>query len=518
MSQEKHKLLDQDCRLYLKEAVNAYDKLAKDFFFHLKFIKFWFWHIQKKPSEHNAVLCAFRFYDASTKNKQVAKEYLDKLKKHYNKQYNPENPKSITKEKWEKHPTVREYKHGISIAQWIRSFQSQNPQEKIPVKMDWLPKIEGTNWNKQEKFLADEFSFAWCIGRLWQLLKKRNLEKYIINFLGLNETQLSENVIIDNETMPTELKAALTNLEVEKNDFFKQYLPYYSPKYMTEQEMCVFFKKACFSSIKDNAISNASKDPLDKIWLLGRFFRIHFYGSDFIEAQRGVSPRAAKQFVTTQNPVFLSEILHKDISKLRKKSGKWGDKGIPVEEVFCTLADKNEIERLRNKANKVFEEFEKNEALELLQKVEATETYSEILSKISFVISAKDSDKKKEAKEKIAKMVQENPALFIAVYLAVAAMDFWWTSILKDQEYVLEIIGEEILSTGFLSMFIFSTISWAVRHEKNLFLITSDDVNPSFGLILIICFVLVIFLCIWKIQQNSLSAIGKLAIQGAQSL
>lgn len=514
MSKErKHELLDQDLSLYLKEALNAYDKLAKDFFFHLKFIKFWFRCIQKKPSAHNAVLCAFRFYDSSNviaKEDKFVKDYLDKLKKHYNKQCNPEKPKSITEEKWAKHPTVREYKHGISIAQWIRSFQSQNPQKKILAKIDWLPKIEGNNWNKQEKFLADEFSFAWCIGRLWQLLKERGLERYIINFLGLNETQMSKNVITDNRTemMPTELKAALTNQEVEKNDFFKRYLSYYSPKYMTEQEMCVFFKKACFSSIKDKSISNANKDPLDKIWLLGRFFRIHFYGSDFIKAQRGVSPRAAKQFVTTQNPVFLSEILHKDISKLREKYGKWGDKGIPVEEVFCTLADKNGIEQLKNKANEVFEEFEKNEALELLRKVEATETHSEILSKISFVISEKDSDKKKEAKERIVKMVEENPALFITVYLVVASMDYWWTLILKEQEDILENIDEEILPAGFLSMFIFSTISWAVRHEKNLFLITSDDVNPSFGSILIICFVLVI---IWKLLQDT-SVIGKSAV------
>ncbi|MCQ2100072.1 MAG: hypothetical protein MJZ10_07175 [Fibrobacter sp.] len=113
---------------------------------------------------------------------------------------------------------------------------------------------------------------------------------------------------------------------------------------MTQNQMCNFFKKACISSIKNFPASNAPK-PLNKIWLLGKFYLIHFYPLKFIDNDRGISLRAVKQFEALTGPQFLNTLCKKSINEIIKKNSiRWGTKGIRSDEVIATLINPRELE------------------------------------------------------------------------------------------------------------------------------------------------------------------------------
>lgn len=509
---EPHNLLDEDCRHYIESAIANYHNICKDFFNHIEFLGFWFDHIEKAPTPQNAALCAFGFF----KQDLLAENYLKKLRKHYNHLCDPTRPEGVSQAEWEESDTIKKYKKGLSIAQWMKSYQSRDPYDYIATDdIDWAPIAELT---QREKNIALELSFGWSIARLWQLLKSRNKEYFVERFLGITVKKNYEYSSIENKTceiVPDDFIVSLANISPEEEPFFDRYLHFFSPEYLNDDQLCNFWKKACISSINSPGISNAHRQPLDKIWLLARFFNVHFYSLDFIKADRGIPARAAKQFETLANPSLLNKITKEKISTLSKKDyRKWGRKGLPPEEIFSTLANNQDLSTLKDMADGILPEFQNDNSATLYKNSVSITTGSTILNNISFFIKKKDSEKKKRAIEKFWGMVQNNQSSFISAYMIISLFDYLLTNLdstVKDDNS--DGISEEDSEkknnkshntdgTGFF--FFASAFSWSLEHEKNFFLVSNNDFEKSFWEKLP-AFTNIMLLLIWiyKLNKNT---------------
>lgn len=489
---EPHDLLDEDCRHYIESAITNYHNICKNFFDHIEFLNFWFNHIEKAPTPQNAALCAFAFF----KRNSLAENYLKKLRKHYNRLSN----------------------QGKNITQWIKSYQSREPYNYIITDdIEWTPITELT---QREKNIASELSFGWSVARLWQLLKSRNKEYFVERFLSITVKKELEHGSIENkicEIVPDDFIASLANISPEEEPFFDRYLHFFSPEYLNDDQLCNFWKKACISSINSPAISNAHRQPLDKIWLLARFFNVHFYSLDFIKADRGIPARAAKQFETLANPSLLNKITKEKISTLSKKDyRKWGRKGLPTEEIFSTLANKQDFSILRGKVDEILPEFQNDNSAALYKNSVSITTESTILNNISFFTKKKDSEKKKRVKEKFWGMVQNNLSSFISAYMIISLFDYLRTNLdstVKDDNS--DGISEENSEkknnkshntdgTGFCLFFFASAFSWSLEHEKNFFLVSNNDFEKTFWEKLpAITNIMLLLICIYKLNKNT---------------
>ena len=281
---------------------------------------------------------------------------------------------------------------------------SQNPPEEVRTNVELLPNLVDDSWTDCEKVVASEISFGWKIARLWQLLKSRNKEYYIKSFLGMDvkESESNSEILPGSIVVPVELTESLKNIDAEKIDFFEKYLHFFSPTYLSSRELCNFWEKACISSIEGRSVKSAYRQPIDKIWLLARFFNVHFYGLDFVQSSRGLPSRLVKQIESLKNPSVLQNIMKEKIEHLLKSDQvpRWGGKGLPVEEIFATLASDNDFKDLQKKANEIYPEFQENPAKEVYEKAVPLKTSGCLLNKISFLSKRTDSDQVKEAKSK----------------------------------------------------------------------------------------------------------------------
>ena len=259
------------------------------------------------------------------------------------------------------------------------------------------------------------------------------------------------------------------------------------------------------------------KRSLDKIWLLARFFNVHFYSLDFIKADRGIPARAAKQFETLANPNLLNKITKEKISTLSKKNyRKWGRKGLPPEEIFSTLANKLDFSTLRGKVDEILPEFQNDNSANLYKNSVSITTESTILNNISFFIKKKDSEKKKRAVEKFWGLVQKNQSSFISAYMIISLFDYLWTNLdstVKDDnsngnsdEDFKEANNKshDTDCTGFCLFFFASAFSWSLEHEKNFFLVSNNDFEKSFWEKLpAFTNIMLLLICIYKLNKNT---------------
>ena len=193
-----------------------------------------------------------------------ADEYLEALIKYYNSEY----------------PDIAFGKH---VAQFIRGFKSNTGRTEIKTDdFEWFPKDNVGNGKLPKEFepISKEFDFAWKCARLWQLLEERKQEHYILSFLGFNEIKFTET-----SNIPTEISSKLNESTIEEPSYLKKFVDYFTPERMTKHDMCLLLKKACRASINKQlnekiveiSPSNARIKPLDSLWLLARFYGIHYY-------------------------------------------------------------------------------------------------------------------------------------------------------------------------------------------------------------------------------------------------
>ena len=177
--------------------------------------------------------------------------------------------------------------------------------------------------------------------------------------MDVKESESNSEILPGSIVVPVELTESLKNIDAEKIDFFGKYLHFFSPTYLSSRELCNFWEKACISSIEGRSVKSAYRQPIDKIWLLARFFNVHFYGLDFVQSSRGLPSRLVKQIESLKNPSVLQNIMKEKIEHLLKSDQvpRWGGKGLPVEEIFATLASDNDFKDLQKKANEIYPEF-----------------------------------------------------------------------------------------------------------------------------------------------------------------
>lgn len=460
----------------MESAVYNYHQISEEIFLHIDFLSFWFNEIEKEPIAQNAMLCTFRFFNRdyskliSFKRKNDGFKYFEKLKKHYSKPCNSEN--------------TTKFEEGTRIFQWIKDFLSEKNSTYIKIKeIDWLPaeghwnwanEIRKSTWSEKEiKYqwsaeeitISKEMSFGWSISRLWQLLEERKKTHYIKNFLGLhqaNDTNFVSEVKKASKKDLSKFKTTLTNTNPEPIKFFEEHLNFFSPEHLSFDELSNFWIKACISSTKDKSIAHAIRQPLDKIWLLARFFDVHFYNLDFIKSKRGIPARAVKQFEALNNPNLLQDLFKKNLDDFRKKKYiHLGGKGYPTEEILSS---------------------------------EKSETGKNILDTLNFTIQDSDSQQKKDLKEVLQKQMLKDRNLYIKTFIEVAfvgAFVDWMKNGFNNINEICDNLGNDLdlnekyyqafweqnkISTGLKKILNASLNSYLSMHKKNLFLLASKDI------------------------------------------
>lgn len=472
ISYEKHPLLDETCRNYIESAINCYHQIATEVFAHIDFLFFWFNDIIDEATPENSMRSTVNYFigkntssKLNTQSKTYAEEYFKKILKHYNKLCDRDENEN-------------EYKEGKLIFEWIKDLLSKKTKNYIKTEnIDWLPVLRTKEeWSKKEQIIAKELQFGWSISRLWQLLSNRKKEKYIKVFLGIDSWECNAHNL-RKKRIPEELKTSLTNNNSEEISFFEKYIHFFSPEHLSNDELCTFLKKACFSSINKRSLSNAYRQPLDKIWLLARFFHIHSYSLDFIDSQRGrgLPPRAIKQFEMSQKPDFLQNIESINLARLAAKDFiKIGSKRLPNEEYLSTMASKGELFKIEKRKSK---QDKKSNSL--------SEGY--ILNNLSFLNTKEDSRELAKAKKDTIGLIHSNPNSYKTNYFGLSFIDYAiiqvktyeskYKGVLKFLE--LNNIHKDIVEDAYKGIkdFIYTSyISWSIMHEKNFFLLANKDI------------------------------------------
>ena len=457
-----HPLLDRDCHDYMESMIIACDDIGTDIKKYHSFLKYWLNRVQKKPGARNAFLYAFKYFN-SNENKSIesykeeeAKEYLKDLKFHL-------NDLGLV---------------GESMRKFIESFQSDVPRDQIKTEdIEWFPKPNKEQWTKPEYVVyANVFKFAWSVARLWQLFESRNDLLHIGQLKAFLSLQSEKEPLIsydhkERPNVPSELRDALKELSPENIEFFDKYLFFFSPEYLTQSEMCSFWKKACISSIEGKTVQTAIKKPLDKIWLLGRFYLIHPYTLNFFDGKRGFTDKAFKQIYNTSNPEVIKEIkkicLDEIVGKKRKqKQLEWGDKKISLFEVCATVCSDKEWEKLEKqcKENEIDEIYESNPNREFLEAAASYRSKNTILNR--FDVSNKH----------IKKWAVKEPKKFNTLIVFLSLIELFKEHDKEDISILRDLFKNPTLM-GFETNLI---ISQGMNHEKNLFLIAMNDIDAEF--------------------------------------
>ena len=457
-----HPLLDRDCHDYMESMIIACDDIGTDIKKYHSFLKYWLNRVQKKPGARNAFLYAFKYFN-SNENKSIesykeeeAKEYLKDLKFHL-------NDLGLV---------------GESMRKFIESFQSDVSRDQIKTEdIEWFPKPNKEQWTKPEYVVyANVFKFAWSVARLWQLFESRNDLLHIGQLKAFLSLQSEKEPLIsydhkERPNVPSELRDALKELSPENIEFFDKYLFFFSPEYLTQSEMCSFWKKACISSIEGKTVQTAIKKPLDKIWLLGRFYLIHPYTLNFFDGKRGFTDKAFKQIYNTSNPEAIKKIkqIHLDeiVEKKRKqKQLEWGDKKISIFEVCATVCSDKEWEKIEKqcKENEIDEAYESNPSREFLEAAASYRSKNTLLNKFDF------------SNKHIKKLAAKEPKKFNTLIVVISVLELF-KKCGKDDFSILEDLFKNFALMGYETNLI---ISQGMNHEKNLFLIAMNDIDAEF--------------------------------------
>ncbi len=478
-----HPLLDRDSRDFMESMIVACDDIGADIKKYHAFLKYWLNRVQRKPSAQNAFLYAFKFFN-SNENKGIeqnkeeeANEYLKDLKFHL-------NDLGLV---------------GESMRKFIESFQSEFPREEIKTEdIEWFPKPEKEQWTKPEYVVyANIFKFAWSVARLWQLFESRNDNTHIDQlktflFLPSEKEPFISYDHKETRNVPNELLDALKSLSPENIEFFDKYLFFFSPEYLTLNEMCIFWKKACISSIEGKSVQTAIKKPLDRIWLLGRFYLIHPYTLNFFDGKRGFTDKAFKQIYNTSNPAVIEKVkkicLDEIVKKKRKqKQLEWGEKKISIFEACATICSDKEWGKLEKKCkeNEIDEAYESNPNREFLEAAASYRSKNTLLNKFDF------------SNKHIKKWAAKEPKKFNTLIVVVSVLELF-KKCGKDDFSILEDLFKNFALMGFETNLI---ISQGMNHEKNLFLIAMNDIDAEFLKDLLN--ILVVVLLVIAIQELS---------------
>ena len=468
----KHPLLDQDCKHYLEQAIEAQDAIIDKIEEHDSFLPFWYSALQEKASAHNAMLFAFNFYNPEIRkelkedpNKALASkasDYFTNLRKAYN---------SCNK----------------TISHFIKSFQSQTPHEKISAKdIDWHKEI-----NPEHSLIADEMQFAWAIARLWQLLESREKGELVIRFLQLYKTSDIQN--IDHSTqpykadnVPSNVRESLKNTSPESDEFFESTIIYFDPDYLNEDELCSYLKKACISMLSKKSRSQSTRKPLDTIWLLARFYLIHYYSLKFILGQkRGLSDRFIKQVETLQNPHILEKFDITNLEKFKYERIKWGSKQLNFFEMLASIKGTSFLNKLIKMSKEIIVGKERNPFESIISNWKKIKSKDSSLDKIDF------------SSPQYATLLKKKPILFNTLYIAVAIIGDMESFLKSTSSENDDTNDEKLEDFGYMSLWITHKARQYLEHEKNLSLITVKDIDIT---------ILILVVAIWalfKIYKQS---------------
>ena len=442
--ESKHSLLDQDCQHYIEAAVKAQDRLFKVFHLHQRFLSHWYYCIQRRPNPHNALHFAFEYFGEGNTSiaegtRNLAKNYLENLRQVYN-----SRDKSVT--------------------QFVKNFTKDSRQLILTNDIEW--NITG---NEEYAVIADEFNFAWSIARLWQLLESRKQEHLIKGFLFLcksEELSFSDECISPkHDEIPEELRNALKEIIPRDDSFFHRTKSFFNPEYLKNEEMVVYLKIACISAVFGKPPSETSRKPLDNIWLLARFYGIHFYSYDFIFGKkRGLSDRFLKQIETLQDPAILESYDAFTLEKKKRKTKKWGKKLLSYPEMLASIKGKTFLEKLREKSREIIQGKEQDPYAPVIDAWERVKSKDSILDKIDF------------SNPKFASLLKKNPKTFNTFYLWIAFISE--TELFSNEEELNDDSDkDDVEYAGFTMAEFIANTRWYLEHEKNLSLITYDDID-----------------------------------------
>lgn len=471
------------CRHYLETMIRSYDVLRSELHNHIPFFVYWSECVETKPSALNAMLYAFKYCDRS-ENESIDKEsakkaedYLEALIKYYNSEY----------------PDKAFGKH---VAQFIRGFKSKTGRTGIKAEdFKWFPQKwqkempdELKAISKEVEYIAKEFDFAWKCARLWQLLEERKQVHYILSFLGITETKFTET-----SNIPFEISSKLNETTIEEPEYLKGLIDYFTPEQMTKHDMSLLLKKACHASIREQQKdgikeiypSNARIKPLDSLWLLTKFYRIHHYRLDFIGQK--MPPRAIKQFVGIGGDSPFLDWDEKSLDKIiNNGSVKVGKRKYPLAEVLMTIYTHKELfNLLEHKSNEIIEGKERNPYIAVRQIVREENSISAAISHIDL------------SNDLVRKLIKEYQGVFKAMMFSGSFFSSKYETLLEKNVFILEKNKKNKILKNIV---IDTMITEGLESAKNVFFITEDDFD---NWDLLVAFI--IYLCFYFKTVNKLT-------------
>lgn len=437
------------CKHFLETMIYSYDVLRSEMRKHLPFFFYWSDCVKTKPSALNAMRFVFAYYNKLDNNpideisEKKADDYLEALIKYYNSEY----PDKV---------------FGKHVACFIRGFKSNTRTEIKAEDFEWFPKDTKGNPILPKEFeqISKEFDFAWKCARLWHLLKEREQEHYILNFLRIREIEFTKT-----SRIPSDISGKLNNSTIEEPEYLKKIVDYFTPEQMTKHDMSLLLKKACRASlmkllndeIKEIAPSNARIKPLDSLWLLARFYKIHNYRLDFIGQKMPL--RAVKQIVGIDgHSPFLDWTPDNFDKQVKQGSVKVGKRKFPLSEVLMTLySHKKLLSLLEGKSNELIPGKERNPYKPLYDVINEQNSATSAISYLDL------------SSEKWRKFIKEHLSVFNAII-------FFGSIFNTKYEILVERYGNFLKNNATLAdFFISAMLADGLESAKNLSIITVDD-------------------------------------------
>lgn len=438
------------CKHYLETMIRSYDVLRSELSKHFPFFIYWSACIKTKPSASNAMRFAFTYFNKIDNDsidkilEEKADDYLEALIKYYNIEF-PDNV------------------FGKHVAQFIRGFKSNAGRTEIKTDdFEWFPKDKKGNPLLPTEFeqISKEFDFAWKCARLWQLLEERKQEHYILNFFCIREIEFTKTSNIPSDTL-----SKLNESAIEEPEYLKKFVDFFTPEQMTKHDMCLLLKKACRASlmklsndeIKEIAPSNARIKPLDSLWLLARFYKIHNYRLDFIGQK--MPRRAVKQIVGIDAPSPFLDWTSDNLDKqVKKGSVKVGKRTFPLSEVLMTLCSHKKLRSfLEHKSNELIPGKERNPYKPLYDVINEQNSATSAISYLDL------------SSEKCRKFIKEHLNVFNAIIFVGSIFN-------TKYEILVERYSNFLENNATLADFFISAMSAdGLESAKNLSIITVDD-------------------------------------------
>lgn len=136
--------------------------------------------------------------------------------------------------------------------------------------------------------IAKEFRLAHSLAVFAsKCISQKGQDKYPLYYLGIIKTKDIYCREPDNNLELADLHKILQAPYSEEIPFgiFEKYLEFFSPYYLTSQEMDTFFKFAICHCVRDN--KNPHLPFLKELWTLGKLFKVHCFHFDFLNTTAG---------------------------------------------------------------------------------------------------------------------------------------------------------------------------------------------------------------------------------------